>query len=195
MVMQDWLTHPDIINLELTPIANWHEHEKLKVFLADSAPAEVSATADGALGAASELVQRPQDKELLADLGADSVAPRLRKWGPRPGWAPKEAGNFEPGAAEPPPPCGASAATPCHYCTPTHAPPNPTDTPPPPDQHSPHLSRQHHSCRAVFLGLNTLKYKDFALKYFDFITAGLTDAAGPRNLPRSCSSVATPGRR
>ncbi len=42
-VVQEWLTHPDIMNLEHTPSAYRQEHEKIKSFLAESAPAEESA--------------------------------------------------------------------------------------------------------------------------------------------------------
>jgi hypothetical protein len=44
-VVQEWLTHPDVINLELTPIANWHEHGTIKTFLDESALAEAPAPA------------------------------------------------------------------------------------------------------------------------------------------------------
>jgi hypothetical protein len=48
--VHDWLTHPKIINLKLTPIANWHEHTMIKTFLSESAlqdPADTSAASEG----------------------------------------------------------------------------------------------------------------------------------------------------
>jgi hypothetical protein len=87
-VVQEWLTHPDIINLELTPIANRHENEKIKTFLDESALAEAPDAADGETGtaAAAPWPAPPQlsdgrRRRLRVDLGADSAAPRVRKGG------------------------------------------------------------------------------------------------------------------
>ena len=80
--VQEWLTHPDIFNLELTPIANRHAHETIKKFLDESALAVASAADDSASGAAQVPPQPSDGRRLRVDLGKDSAAPRVRKAGP-----------------------------------------------------------------------------------------------------------------
>ena len=45
--VQDWLTHEDIFNLELTPIANRDANDMIVTFLRESALADDPANADG----------------------------------------------------------------------------------------------------------------------------------------------------
>jgi hypothetical protein len=35
-MVQDWLGHLDIVNLELTAIGHWHTHEQIQMFFAAS---------------------------------------------------------------------------------------------------------------------------------------------------------------
>ncbi len=46
-VVHDWLTHPNITNLQLTPIANRHEHPMIKAFLSESALHDPCALGSG----------------------------------------------------------------------------------------------------------------------------------------------------
>jgi hypothetical protein len=111
--LQEWLTHPDIINLELTPIANRHENEKIKTFLDESALAEAPDAADGETGAAPWPAppQLPDGRRrrLRVDLGADSAAPRVRKGGPG---RPRKQGPANPSEHQTPPAGAAAVAAP-----------------------------------------------------------------------------------
>ena len=69
-VVQDWLRHPDIFNLELTAIPRRHNHQKIKDFLADSRLADEGDDNAGIPGV-----------RLRIDLCKPSGAPRAHKGG------------------------------------------------------------------------------------------------------------------
>ena len=91
-VVQDWLLHPCIFNLELTAIPNRHSHEKIKAFLAESRLDDVDH----------------RGFRLRVDLYKASAAPKLCKGG-----RPKK---LDPAASighwQPPPPSTESTAAP-----------------------------------------------------------------------------------
>ena len=69
LAMHDWLTHPNITNLKLTPIANWQEHPMIKAFLSESALQDPCA-----LGSGDQPQPAIRGRRLRVDLGADCAA-------------------------------------------------------------------------------------------------------------------------